>query len=76
MPQLSLYIDEETLSKLEAGAKLNNLSVSKYVTDALRKYFSNNWSDDFKTLFGSIHDDSFNVESIRDYSCDVERETL
>jgi hypothetical protein len=31
MPQLSLYIDEETLKRIEAGADAENLSLSKYV---------------------------------------------
>jgi len=29
MPQLSLYIDEETLSKIEIAAKIEKLSLSK-----------------------------------------------
>lgn len=37
MPQLSLYIDEKTLKKIETGAKMEHLSISKYVVRKLDK---------------------------------------
>ncbi len=36
MPQLSLYIDKETLSKIEIAAKIEKLSLSKWVVSKLK----------------------------------------
>lgn len=76
MPQLSLYLDEDILKKIETVAKMNDISLSKYVSDTLKEYFSNNWPKGFSDVFGSISDDSFIRHEIIDFSSDVKRETL
>ncbi|NQT58328.1 MAG: hypothetical protein HQ557_05040 [Bacteroidetes bacterium] len=38
MPQISLYIDEVTLKKVELAAKLAHLSISKFVAARLKEY--------------------------------------
>ncbi len=76
MPQLSLYIDENTLHKIEIGAKIEHLSISKYVVRKLNESMNNSWPENFKNLYGAIDDDSFTVERTKDFSNDVERETL
>ena len=59
MGQLSLYIDEETLKKVEIAAKKENVSISKWITSRIKKSFKTNWDDDFFKLFGAIDDESF-----------------
>lgn len=76
MPQLSLYIDENTLNKIETGAKIEHVSISKYVVRKLNESMSNAWPENYKNLYGVIDDDSFVVERIKDFSNDIERETL
>jgi len=76
MPQLSLYIDEETLHKLETAAKLENLSISKYVVQKLNETMSASWPTGYEKLFGSIQDRSFDIDSPRDFSADSPRESL
>ena len=76
MPQLSLYMDAETLSKIETAAKINNISISKWVSERLKESLANKWSDNYFTLFGSINDESFCVEKIEGFSTDIERENL
>ena len=61
MPQLSLYIDEKTLHKIETAAQLEHVSISKYVVRKLNESMFNAWPDNFKKLYGSIDDDSFKV---------------
>ncbi len=34
MPHISLYVNTETLKKIEIAAELNNTSISKWVTDS------------------------------------------
>ncbi len=76
MPQLSLYVDAETLKKIENAAELENTSISKWVTGKLAKYLEKNWPENYRSLYGSIDDNSFCVETIKDFSSDAEREEL
>lgn len=76
MPQLSLYIDEETLKKIEIAAKIEHLSLSKWVVSKLRITLEHSWPDDYELLFGAITDDSFNPERTGRFDDDVSREEL
>jgi len=76
MPQLSLYLDEDTLKKIETGAKINKTSVSKFVSVALKEYFSGNYPECFQNLFGSVSDDSFAAPNPLDTALDSKRESL
>lgn len=76
MPQLSLYIDKETLSKIEAAAKINHISISKWVSERLRESLANHWPNQYETLFGSIGDPSFSEEVVRNEVPDLRREVL
>lgn len=59
MPQLSLYLTQEQLLKLENEAKTEKMSLSKWVVskiiDKIEPRYPEGWSD----LFGSVKDDSF-----------------
>jgi hypothetical protein len=76
MPQISLYVDTKTLKKIEKAAELSNTSISKWVTGKLTEHLEQNWPDSFKNLYGSIEDNSFCAETIKDFSMDAERENL
>ena len=76
MPQLSLYIDEDTLRKIEVSAKMNKISISKFVSTVLKEHLSQNWPDGFGNLFGSISDDSFAIPVELDWSLDDRKESL
>lgn len=76
MPQLSLYIDAETLAKIEKAAKISNTSISKWVSGRLLESLSSSWPDNYESLFGSICDDTFAEDLMKDFSGDVERELL
>ncbi|WP_319560697.1 hypothetical protein [Marispirochaeta sp.] len=76
MPQLSLYIDKTTLQKIETAAKLEHLSISKYVVKKLNESMFNAWPENFENLYGAIDDESFGVERMADFSTDTEREAL
>ena len=45
MPQLSLYIDDETLKKIEREAKKEKISLSKWVRKTLNKSLKKNWPE-------------------------------
>ena len=74
MPQVSLYIDEATLRRIEIAAKTEKLSLSKYVSMKLRKSLADEWPQRYDELFGAIEDDSFVVDSPSTH--DAPREAL
>ena len=76
MPQLSLYIDEETLRKVEIAAGLESVSISKYVVRKLNETLNSSWPQGYETLFGSIQDESFRISELLDFAADSQRETL
>ncbi|HXK50639.1 MAG TPA: hypothetical protein PKW56_09265 [Clostridiales bacterium] len=43
MPQISLYIDEETLKKVEKTAKKEHVSISKWVGNNIKRSFSKDY---------------------------------
>ena len=59
MPQLSLYLTQEQLAKLESEAQAEKMSLSKWVVtqiiDRIEPRYPEGWAD----LFGSVHDASF-----------------
>ena len=59
MPQISLYIDEPTLKKIENAAMRQHVSISKWVAEQLRARVEPVYPVDYENLFGSIDDDTF-----------------
>lgn len=75
MPQISLYIDKETLAKVEKAAKNQHLSVSKWVGKHIKKAVNEEYPEGFFDLFGSINDDSFQIDSLS-FDNDTRRESI
>ncbi len=59
MPQISLYIDEPTLKKIENAASRQHVSISKWVAEQIRSRVDPIYPPDYEDLFGSISDESF-----------------
>lgn len=76
MPQLSLYIDEETLRQLEIAAKIEHLSISRYVVGILNKSMHTGWPEHYGELFGAIDDNTFTVKESGSFKDDSPREAL
>ena len=76
MPQLSLYIDNETQKQLEIAAKIEHLSISKYVVKILNESMHAKWPLHYDDLYGSIDDGSFKVDRIDNFNNDIKREEL
>lgn len=76
MPQISLYIEEDILKKVEMAAKLENKSISKWVASQIRSNLRNQYPEDFFKLFGSITDKSFVEPREIDFDKDVGKEKL
>ena len=76
MPQLSIYIDENTLNKISVAARIEKLSVSKFVVKKLNESMRDSWPQNFRELFGSISDESFDADKSLGFEKDVPREAL
>jgi hypothetical protein len=76
MPQLSLYIDEKTLKKITLAAKIEKLSLSKFVVKKLNESMHDSWPDNFDKIFGSISDETFRPADDMKFENDVSREAL
>lgn len=59
MPQISLYIDESTLRKVEGAAARQHVSISKWVVEQIRAKVDPVFPKNFENLYGSISDESF-----------------
>ncbi len=76
MPQISLYIDEVTLKKIESAASRQHVSISKWVADQLRSKVDPIYPKGYEDLFGSISDESFVRPDQPRFQSDSPRETL
>jgi hypothetical protein len=73
MPQVSLYIDKETLEKIEKFAQKSHTSISKWVGNNLKKLIKDDYPDDFFALFGAIQDTSFQKPENLSFKADTKR---
>jgi hypothetical protein len=73
MPQISLYIDEKTLKKVESAAKQQRLSISKWVAEQIRSKVDPVYPADYDKLFGSIKDDTFKKPESPNFNHDAKR---
>lgn len=76
MPQVSLYLDKDTLKKIESAAKKEKVSISQWVRDRIETSLSKDWPIDFFDLFGSVTDDSFLPPEKQSFGSDSVRERL
>lgn len=76
MPQLSLYLNENILKKLEIASKIEHLSISKFVVKKLTESLNSSWPSNYDELFGSISDETFKVDKIMSFKNDSKREEL
>ena len=78
MPQLSVYLDDNTLAQAEENAKISNISVSRLITNALERYVPiyDHCPEGFENLFGSISDETFQRQADIPFSSDTNEETF
>lgn len=76
MPQISLYIDEPTLKKVEIAASRQHISISKWVAEQIRARIEPVYPLGYEHLFGSITDEIFKEQPEMENETDVRREVL
>jgi len=76
MPQISLYIDEPTLKKLEILAKREHKSISKWVRIRIKNAIDQTWPENYFSLYGSVSDEQFAKPEQPGTNMDISREKL
>ena len=74
MPQITLYIDQETDSKARAAARAAGVSYSKWVAELIRSRTRDEWPEMLRKLAGSRPD--FPLRAAEGNSVDVPRVSL
>ena len=59
MPQVSLYLEQELLDSARRNARFEKISLSKYVSRALKRNTESEWPEGYWELFGALQDDTF-----------------
>lgn len=60
MPQLSLYLDDESMESLREESKREGLSLSKYARVQLART-NGTWPVSFWSTYGSLDDETFTI---------------
>ena len=76
MGQLTIYIDDVTLKKIEDAAKLEDCSLSKWAKSKLTKALEKDWPSGYFDLFGSLRGNELERPKQLDYADDSRREVL
>ena len=76
MPQLNVYLDKETIEKIEAAAKLESSSVSRWVRARLRRSLQTPWPEGYFDLFGALANEKLSRPKPGRFRDDVPREPV
>ena len=76
MPQISLYIDEATLKKVEQEAKREHLSISKWVSEQIKSNIDHKYPSNFEDLYGSLGAEPIQRQDQLSFGNDTPRESL
>lgn len=73
MAQITLYLDEETQQLVEAAAKNQGMSKSRWVAEMIRKHAGHEWSAACLALAGRFADFPLREDQPNDEALDVPR---
>ncbi|MBN1696241.1 MAG: hypothetical protein JW881_01895 [Spirochaetales bacterium] len=76
MAQLTIYLDNKTIKKIEKTARESNVSVSKWVRDKLELIMENDWPESYFSVFGTLDDNDIDEPKAPHPDDDVKRESL
>ncbi len=65
MPQITLYLDNETESKMKEAARDEGISMSRWVAKTIRERTSNSWPESVLSLEG-VWTDFPELEELRE----------
>jgi len=76
MAQLTIYLDTETLRKIENAAAESSVSISKWVREKIEIALRDEWPEAFFQLFGALREVDLVEPKELDFTNDVARAKL
>ncbi len=76
MGQITIYMDDVSLKKIEAAAKKEHDSVSRWVKKRLLSSLESGWPKDYFDVFGSIKDPAFKRYDQGKWADDAKRQEI
>ena len=76
MAQLTIYLDDDSIRRIEAAAERDKSSVSRWVKNRLLQSLEDQWPPRFFDLCGALGQDDLNRPPQPDFSLDAPRESL
>lgn len=76
MSQITLYLDEETESKMRAAAEATGVSLSKWVANLIRQWTATDWPASVAELAGAWKDLPTAEDLRKDTPRDIPREAI
>ena len=76
MAQLTIYLDDDTIKRIENAAGHEHSSISKWVKNRLLESLEKQWPSDFFSLQGSLSEGDLMEPPELDFSQDTPREKL
>ena len=76
MGQVTIYLDQQTETKMKIMIKKNGLSKSKWIADLIREKTANVWPDHIQKLAGAWKDMPTAEEIRKNMGTDSEREPV
>jgi hypothetical protein len=73
MAQLTIYLDEDTVRRVERAAKQSGSSVSAWVKERLTDALDDRWPPGFFDLFGTLRDQDLERPAQLDPALDIKR---
>jgi len=73
MAQLTLYVDEKMLKKIELESKKEKLSVSRWVAQKLGLILNRSWPADFLATAGALKGKGLKRPSQDDFAADARK---
>ena len=76
MAQLTIYLDSDTLRKIENAAAESRVSISKWVREKIEIALRDEWPESFFQLFGALRETDLEEPKELDFNADVPRTKL
>ena len=76
MAQLTIYIDKDTIRKIENAAAESKVSVSRWVRERIETALKDQWPVSFSRLFGALAGTDFEEPEELDFKNDLSRQKI
>lgn len=76
MAQINIYVDNNTLKKIEQAAQFEHISLSKWVRMKLDRSFAKGWPKGYFDLFGCLNATDISRPEPLNHSLDTPRNKI